>query len=190
MFKFFNKKKWISCSEKLPELIEQDFLTSESESVLVRCKDDVIRIARLWQISDDEDFPRWQMQGRDGLTLEGECEPIDWLPLPKWEPAVRNRYVTFTLTGIYVDIKRYLSSERGKRAIERIDDAGETNTARKTMWKIKWDNDTGPNDGYYVEWWNVTNGETTFQCESESDAQWLADLLHGIEPPNTGGNQK
>lgn len=52
------------------------------------------------------------------------------------------------------------------------------------MWKIEYENDTGPNDGYYVEWWNVTNGKVTFRCEGESEAQWLADLLQGIEPPN------
>lgn len=36
----------------------------------------------------------------------------------------RERYVTFTATGIYVDIDRYLKTEAGKAALDRIDRSG------------------------------------------------------------------
>lgn len=63
------------------------------------------------------------------------------------------------------------------------------NDARNDMWTIEWDNDTGPNDGYYVEWWNVTDGTKTFRTESEKDAEWLAELLNKHAPSNAG-NQR
>lgn len=40
-------------------------------------------------------------------------------------------------------------------------------------WKIVYDNDTGPEDESFWEWWSVTNGEKSFQCRSEMDAEWL-----------------
>ncbi len=45
------------------------------------------------------------------------------------------------------------------------------------MWKIEYDNDVGPNDEGFWEWWTVSNGERTFKTDSEEDAQWLSDLL-------------
>jgi hypothetical protein len=45
-------------------------------------------------------------------------------------------------------------------------------------WGIEWDNDTGPNDGYYVEWWNVTDGERSFRSYKEADAEWLQAFLN------------
>lgn len=44
-------------------------------------------------------------------------------------------------------------------------------------WKIEYDNDTGPDDGGFWEWWSVTNGVKAFKCESEEDAQILLVLL-------------
>jgi hypothetical protein len=40
------------------------------------------------------------------------------------------------------------------------------------QWKIVYDNDTG-NDGGFWEWWTVTDGEKSFQCRSEAEAEWL-----------------
>ena len=44
-------------------------------------------------------------------------------------------------------------------------------------WRIEWDNDTGPNDEGYTEWWIVTDGLTNFKCESSEDANFLLGLL-------------
>jgi len=44
-------------------------------------------------------------------------------------------------------------------------------------WKIVYDNDTGPSDEGFWEWWAVTNGEKSFQCRSESDAEWLLSII-------------
>lgn len=46
------------------------------------------------------------------------------------------------------------------------------------MWTIEYDNDTGPSDEGYLEWWTVTNGSKSFKCDSESDAEWLCELLN------------
>jgi hypothetical protein len=46
------------------------------------------------------------------------------------------------------------------------------------MWKVDYDNDTGPDDGGYSEWWIVTNGDKYFTSRSESDAIWLCGLLN------------
>jgi hypothetical protein len=49
-------------------------------------------------------------------------------------------------------------------------------------WKVDYDNDTGPNDDYLVEWWTVSNGAHSFRAGSESDAVWLAALLNNLPP--------
>lgn len=46
------------------------------------------------------------------------------------------------------------------------------------MWKIEYDNDTGPNDEGFEEWWTVTNGESSFRSRNEEDAQWLCEILN------------
>lgn len=46
------------------------------------------------------------------------------------------------------------------------------------MWKIEYDNDVGPNDEGFWEWWDVSDGETTFRANSENQAEWLADALN------------
>lgn len=44
----------------------------------------------------------------------------------------------------------------------------------KKTWKIEYDND---DHGGFSQWWNVTNGEKRFTCESEEDANWLLKSL-------------
>lgn len=44
-------------------------------------------------------------------------------------------------------------------------------------WEIVYDNDTGPGDEGFWEWWTVTDGERDFKCDSEVDAKWLLDIL-------------
>jgi len=44
-------------------------------------------------------------------------------------------------------------------------------------WRIENDNDTGSNDEYFVEWWNVTDGEKSFRCNTEADANFLLSVL-------------
>lgn len=48
------------------------------------------------------------------------------------------------------------------------------------MWKVEYDNDTGPNDEGFSEWWTVTNGDKSFKSSSEPDAHWLCHLLNDI----------
>lgn len=45
-------------------------------------------------------------------------------------------------------------------------------------WKIEYDNDTGPQDEGFSEWWNVTDGERNFKCNIEDEAKWLAQALN------------
>ena len=48
-------------------------------------------------------------------------------------------------------------------------------------WTIEYDNDTGPSDEGFWEWWTVSNGERAFKCDSEQDAVWLCDMLERNE---------
>jgi len=53
-------------------------------------------------------------------------------------------------------------------------------------WVIEYDNDTGPGDEYFVEWFNVTNGEKSFRCNTKEDAEFLlASLSPGVEDNQT-----
>lgn len=55
-------------------------------------------------------------------------------------------------------------------------------TYRREMmkWKIEYDNDTGPDDGGFFEWWTVTDGEREFKANTEDDAKWLAEILNNL----------
>ena len=48
------------------------------------------------------------------------------------------------------------------------------------MWKIEYNNDTGPNDEGFQEWWEVTNGKRVFKANSEEDAKWLCGVLNKL----------
>lgn len=50
------------------------------------------------------------------------------------------------------------------------------------MWSIEYENDVGPSDDYFIQWWNVTNGTMSFRCGTESEAEWLVDVLNEHEP--------
>ena len=45
-------------------------------------------------------------------------------------------------------------------------------------WKIEYDNDVGPNDEGFWEWWMVTNGVRGFKCGDKEDAEWLCSVLN------------
>lgn len=47
-----------------------------------------------------------------------------------------------------------------------------------TPWTIEYDNDVGPNDDGFWEWWTVTNGERRFKCDEQADAEWLMEKLN------------
>lgn len=48
-------------------------------------------------------------------------------------------------------------------------------------WQIAYDNDTGHDDGGFYEWWDVTDGNRSFRCDSEEAAYYLCDLLNETE---------
>ena len=48
-----------------------------------------------------------------------------------------------------------------------------------TVWRIEYDNDTGSDDGGFYEWWNVTDGNRSFRCETKDNAEWLLARLTG-----------
>lgn len=49
-----------------------------------------------------------------------------------------------------------------------------------TEWKVEYENDVGPDDGYFVEWWTVTNGSRSFKADTEADAKWLCGVLNTL----------
>lgn len=49
-------------------------------------------------------------------------------------------------------------------------------------WRVDYDNDTGPDDDYFHEWWVVTNGNTEFICDDKKNANELCDLLNKVSP--------
>jgi hypothetical protein len=47
------------------------------------------------------------------------------------------------------------------------------------MFTIEYDNDTGPTDEGFWEWWTISDGKRSFRCDSsEQDAQWLCNILN------------
>lgn len=47
---------------------------------------------------------------------------------------------------------------------------------------ITYDNDTGPGDEGFYEWWDVTYGTRSFECSTKEDAEWLSKILDAITP--------
>lgn len=45
-------------------------------------------------------------------------------------------------------------------------------------WRINYENDTGPGDDSFREWWVVTDGEKYFEAGNKEDAEWLCNLLN------------
>ena len=48
------------------------------------------------------------------------------------------------------------------------------------MWEIEYDNDTGPDDEGFGEWWTVSREDRSFKTDTEEDAKWLCDLLNKV----------
>lgn len=53
----------------------------------------------------------------------------------------------------------------------------EQTTTGQAGWTIQYDNDTGPDDDSFWEWWTVSDGVKNFKCDNEQDAKWLLALL-------------
>ena len=45
-------------------------------------------------------------------------------------------------------------------------------------WNVYYDNDTGPNDEGFLEWWTVTDGDRSFKAGTKKDAEWLCHSLN------------
>lgn len=48
-------------------------------------------------------------------------------------------------------------------------------------WTVDYDNDVGPYDEGFWEWWTVSNGVKSFKCDSKDDADWLCSILNSLE---------
>lgn len=59
-----------------------------------------------------------------------------------------------------------------------------------SKWSVKYDNDVGPGDEGFWEWWDVTDGTVTFRADSEDAATWLCDLLNKNEAAQVAGMGK
>ena len=46
------------------------------------------------------------------------------------------------------------------------------------MWKVEYNNDVGPDDERFEEWWEITDGTTTYKATSAEEAQMLCDQLN------------
>lgn len=54
-------------------------------------------------------------------------------------------------------------------------------------WILESDNDTGPNDGYFREFWTISKTHpdgsiTLFKANTEGEAKWLYELLNKHAP--------
>jgi hypothetical protein len=45
-------------------------------------------------------------------------------------------------------------------------------------WRVEYENDVGPSDEGFWQWWTVTNDDKSFECKNQTDAQWLCDVLN------------
>lgn len=50
------------------------------------------------------------------------------------------------------------------------------------QWRIEYENDTGPNDEGFFQWWVVTDGQRSFRSNAATEAGWLCEILNIITP--------
>lgn len=50
-----------------------------------------------------------------------------------------------------------------------------------SRWTIEYDNDTGPGDGAFVEWWDVTDGQVSFRATNEAEGEDLRRKLEAFD---------
>ena len=47
-------------------------------------------------------------------------------------------------------------------------------------WKTKLHRETGGEAGELIVWWEVTDDEVSFSCDTEGNAKWLCTRLNGV----------
>jgi len=52
---------------------------------------------------------------------------------------------------------------------------------KMSEWHVHYNNDTGYDDEYFTEWWEITNREILFKSDNEIDAEWLCNILNKYE---------
>ncbi|MFT5724157.1 MAG: hypothetical protein ACI9JN_001274 [Bacteroidia bacterium] len=45
-------------------------------------------------------------------------------------------------------------------------------------WRVDYDNDTGPGDEGFWEWWEITDGKTLYTSRNEEAAKELCEILN------------
>lgn len=55
-----------------------------------------------------------------------------------------------------------------------------------SKWAVEYDNDVGPNDEGFWEWWEVTDCKTTYKTDDKAAAERLCALLNEATPASTG----
>lgn len=108
-------------------------------------------------------------EGTHFCADEGPTEFIDGEELLSLNPVTVPVYGLVRKAGSF-----YWTGET--KVMQFLTSVAEVSTAN--AWTIKYDNDTGPCDESYHEWWEVTNETTTFRANTEADAKWLCDLLN------------
>lgn len=46
-----------------------------------------------------------------------------------------------------------------------------------SVWAIEYNNEVGHGNEWFAEWWTVSDGERSFTCKSQDDAEWSRDVL-------------
>lgn len=44
--------------------------------------------------------------------------------------------------------------------------------------RVEYENNTGPNDDCFWEWWSVTDGHKSFRCVTEEDAEQVTQVMN------------
>lgn len=95
---------WISVSERLPDVVPDDFgIHSESAEVLVYRVCPVTGNGGIWIASykvypaEDKYGPKWIEKGIDGYDLEGITH---WMPLPEPPKSDEQKFIDEGIAGI------------------------------------------------------------------------------------------
>ena len=46
------------------------------------------------------------------------------------------------------------------------------------MWTIEYETYTDLGDQVLLQWWTITDGERSFRCDTQKDAEWLREMLN------------
>jgi hypothetical protein len=124
------------------------------------------------------------MNDRELLELAAKAadikagEGLDPLPLPVAWRYWKDKFACWEYSDVPLEFPAVPAGTKMEPLYAAPQPLSGLEAERSMKWTIEYDNDTGPGDEGFWEWWTVSDVARSFKCDSEEDAKWLCELLN------------